>query len=120
MAPGADLEVRSARLDFARPMNTFGYSAIIANNGPEAAQNVEVLVLLPPGATARNAEPCIGSEMREPQGLVRCELGTLRPGEERRVFMLVLTAEPHPQMTTFAVSDTPDSNAANNAMDAGR
>ena len=86
-APAADLEIREARLDYARPADTFGYSAIVTNNGPDSAQGVEILVLLPPGVAMRNAEPCIGKG-----ALVRCALGTLRPGEERRVFMLVLTS----------------------------
>jgi len=109
----ADIEIKAARLDYARPANTFGYSAIVANNGPESAQGVEVVVLLPPGATLRNAEPCVGAG-----SLVRCAIGTLAPGEERRVFMLVLTREMKPRVTAFAVSETADTNASNNTREA--
>jgi hypothetical protein len=112
--PSADVEIRSARLDYARPANTFGYSAIVTNKGPETARAVEMLVLLPPGAAARNIERCTGTDAPEPQGLVRCRLGTLRPGEERRVFMLVRSAERRPRVTAFAVGDTPDPDASNN------
>ncbi len=106
----ADLTIRSARLEIARPMNTFGYNAVIANEGPDAASNVEVLVLLPPGVAIRNPDAC----RQQSSGLARCALGTLAAGEERRVFLLLTSPARHPQVTAVALSDTPDPNASNN------
>lgn len=109
-AANADIEIKSARLDYARAANTFGYSAVIANRGPDEARNVEVSIVLPPGASVRNAEPC-----EQAGDIVRCALGTLKAGEERRVFMLVLTAAQKPDIVAFAVSDANDPDAWNNA-----
>lgn len=110
----ADLMVRSARLDLARPRNTFGYNVVVANTGPGAAHNAELLVLLPPGTGVRNGEECVAANGGAPAGLLRCKLGTLAVGEERRVFVLLVSPEPHPRVTAIAVSDTPDPDAANN------
>ena len=107
---GADLAIRSARLDIARPMNTFGYNAVVANDGPDAAANVEVLVLLPPGVAIRNPDAC----QQQSSALARCALGTLAAGEERRVFLLLTSPTRHPQITAVALSDTPDPDGSNN------
>ena len=116
--PYADLEVRSARLDYARPANTFGLSAIIANNGPNAA-NAAAVAYLPPGMSVRNDTPCVQSQPGAGT-IVRCEFGTLSPGEERHVFLLVVTTEKRPHVAITAVSDqlSPDPDGSNNMKDA--
>ena len=112
--PYGDVEIKSVRLDYARPSNTLGYSAIVVNNGPVNAEAVELIALLPLDAAVRNAEPsCVASGAR-----LRCALGTLQPGEERRVFMLLLTAMQRPQIVAFASSETPDPNGLNNVRPA--
>ena len=106
---GADLALRAARLDIARPMNTLGYNAVVVNDGPETATNVEILVLLPPGTTVRNGEECTGA-----RSLLRCALGSLAAGEVRRVFVLLVSPERSPRVTAIAVSETADPEASNN------
>jgi hypothetical protein len=114
----ADVEVRSARLDYARPANTFGFSAVIVNNGPQEAPSAAVIVYLPTGAQVRNAEPCSVVGNSRQHVILRCDLGTLRPGEQRRVFMLVVTKHAQPHVASFAVSDWPDPDSSNNMRDA--
>lgn len=111
----ADIEIRSARLNYARPRDTLGYSVVVTNDGPDAALGVELLISLPPGAAARNAEPCTIAG-----ALVRCRIGVLVPGEERRVFILVITPETHASVAAFAVSETQDPEMSNNVMNAAR
>jgi uncharacterized repeat protein (TIGR01451 family) len=115
-AAGADVQIQDAHLNYARPANTLGYSAIVKNAGPDVAENVEVWVFLPPGAVARNAEP--SCESHEAGAIVRCALCALRPDEERRVFMLVLTSERAPMVRAAVTSATPDPDASNNTSEA--
>ena len=113
--PAADIEIKAARLDYARAADTFGLSAVVTNNGPHEAPGTVALVYLPAGARVRNAEPCSEiSSPREARLVFRCELGTLEPGDQRRVFFLVVTSEGRPHVTVRAVSDCPDSNQSNN------
>jgi hypothetical protein len=112
-AGGADLDITQARLDLARAANTFGYSATVRNDGPQEARRVEVLLLLPPQVGVRKDHRCsVAGD--EPAGLVRCRLGTLAAGEERRVFVLIMSARQAPSITAIAVSDTPDPDPSNN------
>ena len=107
----ADLAVRETRLDPARARETFGFSVVVVNKRPDRALKAEVVVLLAPGMHVRNEEACKTSRGG---GLARCALGTLKAGEERRVFLLLTSRARAPRVTAIAISETADPDPANN------
>lgn len=108
---GADLAIRGTQLDLARPRDTFGFSVVVANNGPGPARDAEVVVLLPPGVAVRSKETC---KLSRGGGLARCALGTINAGETRGVFLLLVSAERQPRVSAIVLSETPDPDASNN------
>jgi uncharacterized repeat protein (TIGR01451 family) len=96
---------------------TLTYTIVVKNNGPNAAQNVQMTDTLPASVTwqSTNNGSCSGTST------VTCNLGTLNSGQSATVTIKVTvnsTAPPTISNTASASSTTADPNSANNSSTA--
>jgi uncharacterized repeat protein (TIGR01451 family) len=113
--PSADLSVtKTAFPNTVFTGNPLTYTITVVNNGPNAADTVEISDPLPPQTTFVSATaPCalIG-------GAVRCELGTMAPfATVTKIIVVTVNAPGGSTVTNTATvtSNTPDPNLSNNS-----
>jgi uncharacterized repeat protein (TIGR01451 family) len=111
----ADLSlVKTASKDPVNPGETFVYTLVVENNGPNPASNTTLVDTLPPGVTFASAS----AGCTEAAGVVTCDLGTMAVGEVSEVSITVAAPQEEGVITnsTTVSADELDINTADNSM----
>ena len=114
-APPADLRVtKTDSPDPVKVGDRLTYQIRVRNNGPQAAQSVQLTDTLPGGVTYQSARTSEGSCSRS-GNVVTCNVGRIRSGETVTVSIVVKpTQRGALSNTATASSSTYDPNTANN------
>jgi uncharacterized repeat protein (TIGR01451 family) len=111
----ANLSIAKSAPHRVMPGATFDYTISVANDGPDAANNVVVTDQLPPALTLVSATPSQGS--CSGTTTITCTLGTINNGATATI---TLTVDAPPEVTNVSntatvISNQADSDGANNA-----
>jgi uncharacterized repeat protein (TIGR01451 family) len=106
-AAGADLSVVVSGPATARPRRPIAYTIAVHNEGPDAAQGVQVADPLPPGLSFRSATTSQGSCAAKPtqNGVLTCSLGPLAAGSDATVTLIVRASKKGTYTDTATVSE---------------
>ena len=104
----------------------FNYHITITNLGPQSETNVKMIDWLPPDITFRVVSSSQGSCLKQPENIIRCELGSihpnLRPEDNNAVYVNIAMESPFRdiQISNIArvTGNERDSNIENNTISA--